>query len=235
MQAVGSWDSKRATTVDTREPPATLSGRGHQWVAFFENDKVMDSNAVFAVLLLIIALAILLSEVFVPSGGLLGMITFFTLAVSVLFAYRAWGTSHPNIFAVFCIFILLLVPTVIAFGFYMLPKTSFGKRVLLEAPETESVTPFAKEWSHLERMVGQYGVAVTMLHPGGLVRIGNERFHATSDGLSIDSGESIKVISVVGANLVVRPESPPEEPPESELKPPSDAPSSFDFDFPPTT
>ena len=140
----------------------------------------MDSNAVFAVLLLIVALAILMSEIFVPSGGLLGLITFFTLAISILFAYRAWGTSHPNVFAVFCVFVLLLVPTVIAIGFYLLPQTSFGKRVLLEAPETESVTPFVKEWSQLERMVGRYGTAASMLNPGGMVRVDGERLQAIS-------------------------------------------------------
>ena len=191
----------------------------------------MDSNAVFAVLLLIVALAILMSEIFVPSGGLLGLITFFTLAVSILFAYRAWGTSHPNIFAVFCVFVLLLVPTVIAIGFYLLPQTSFGKRVLLEAPETESVTPFVKKWSQLERMVGRYGTAMSMLNPGGMIKVDGERLQAISEGLSIDSGTSVKVISLRAGSLVVRPEVPPER--ESDSNPVS--PSSFDFDFPPNS
>ena len=46
----------------------------------------MDSNAIFAVLLLIVGLAILRAEVFIPSGGLLGVITFLSLVVSLIFA-----------------------------------------------------------------------------------------------------------------------------------------------------
>lgn len=195
----------------------------------------MDSNAIFAVLLLIVALAVLMSEIFVPSGGLLGMITFFTLAISVLFAYRAWGVSHPNIFAAFCVILLMLVPTVIAFGFYILPSTPFGKRVLLEAPETESVTPFSKEWSHLEGRIGQYGVAVTPLHPGGFVKVDGERIPAISDGLSIEPGTSIKVIAASGGSLLVRPETPPELPTTSDPVPDRERPSTFDFDFPPNS
>ena len=81
----------------------------------------MDSNAVFAILLLIVGLSILVAEVFIPSGGLLGVTTFFTLIFSLVFAYRAWGTSQPNIFGVFCVLSLLLVPTALGFGLYMLP------------------------------------------------------------------------------------------------------------------
>src|SRR5471032_36065 len=114
----------------------------------------MDSNAVFAILLLIVGSAILTAEIFVPSGGLLGVITFFSLVVSLIFAYRAWGTSHPNVFGAFCVMLLLLVPTVIGIGFYMLPKTSLGKRVLLEAPEAENLTPYMQESGRIEQLVG---------------------------------------------------------------------------------
>ena len=45
----------------------------------------MDSNAVFAILLLIAGIGILTAEVFVPSGGLLGVITFITLVIYIAF------------------------------------------------------------------------------------------------------------------------------------------------------
>lgn len=164
----------------------------------------MDSNAVFAVLLLLLGLAVLSAEVFIPSGGLLGLITFISLLVSLGFAYKAWGTSHPNVFWSFCGMLLLLVPTVIGFAFYMLPRTSLGKKVLLEAPEASTLTPYLEETRRLEKLVGQFGTAVTMLNPGGLVNVDGRRLHAISEGLMIDSGESVEVIAVQGSHVVVR-------------------------------
>jgi membrane-bound ClpP family serine protease len=193
----------------------------------------MDSNAVFAVLLLIVGLAILTAEVFIPSGGLLGVITFLSLVVSLIFAYRAWGTSHPNVFGAFCVMLLLLVPTAFGLGLYMLPRTAIGKKVLLEGPDAEDLTPYLEETRRLEKLVGQFGSAVTVLNPGGLVVVNGQRLHAFSDGLSIESGESIEVTGVRGSRVVVRAgDPPPKDPPLSE--PSNDVPSSFDFDFPST-
>ncbi len=169
----------------------------------------MDSNAVFAILLLIAGIGILTAEVFVPSGGLLGLITFFTLVVSIVFAYRAWGTSHPNIFWAFCGVLLGLVPLAIGMAFYILPGTALGKRVLLEAPESEELTPFAKQGLHLQELVGQFGRTVSPLTPGGLIMVNGERLHAISEGLIVESGKSIEVIEVRGNRLLVRPGEPP--------------------------
>ena len=195
----------------------------------------MDSNAIFAILLLLVGLVILVSEVFIPSGGLLGIITFCTLVVSVVFAYRAWGTSNPKIFAVFCVMLLLLVPIALGFAFYMLPRTSFGKRVLLEAPTPQEVTPYSKEQSRLENLVGRHGTSLTMLNPGGLVKVDGERLHAVSQGLMVESGTPIIVVSVDGLRIVVRPGQPTENAEDQTANSPAKDSTSFDFDFPTET
>lgn len=171
--------------------------------------REMDSNAVFAILLLFVGIGILTAEVFIPSGGLLGLTTFFTLLVSIIFAYRAWGVSSPNIFWAFCALLLVLVPTALGTAFYVLPKTSMGKRVLLEGPTYEEVTPFVEESRHLQQLVGQFGRTVSPLNPGGIVNVNGERLHAFSEGLIVESGSSVEVIDVRGSRLLVRPAEPP--------------------------
>lgn len=193
----------------------------------------MDSNAIFAILLLIAGLAILIAEVFVPSGGLLGVITFLTLLVSLVFAYRAWGTSHSNIFYAFLVMLLLLVPTTIGIGFYVLPRTSLGQRVLLEGPEAQQLTPFAKETERLQRLIGKFGSTQTLLNPGGLVRVEGERLHAVSEGLPIEPGESVRVVDVQGTRVVVRRGTPPPVADQPDSAPTSETSSTLDFDFPP--
>lgn len=189
----------------------------------------MDSNAVFAILLLFVGIGILVAEVFIPSGGLLGVFTFLTLVVSIVFAYRAWGTTNPNIFWAFCFALLLLIPTVLSFAFYILPHTSMGKRVLLEAPSPERLTSFAKETRHLGELVGQYGHAITPLAPSGLITVNGERLHAVSEGLIIEAGQSVEVIEVRGSRLRVRPGEPP--PPDEVAENPEPS-SQLDFEIP---
>ena len=188
----------------------------------------MDSNAIFAVLLLIVGLAILMAEVFIPSGGLLGVITFLSLVVSLIFAYRAWGGSHPGIFYAFCVLLLLLIPIVIGTGFSILPHTAVGKKVILEAPDAETLTPYLAESRHLEQLVGEFGTALTMLNPGGLVRVLGERLHATSAGFAIEPGDSVKVIEVRGNCIVVRPEI-PEMKPADRAESPDDGSAIFEL------
>ena len=191
----------------------------------------MDSNAVFAVVLLIVGLSILIAEIFIPSGGLLGVITFLTLLVSIIFAYRAWGRSHPDLFAAFCLMLLLLVPTAIGTGFYMLPRTPFGKKVLLEAPESDEVTPYLEESRRLEKLVGRWGVALTILRPGGLVEVDGMRLHAVSEGLMVDSGESVEVIRIRESQVVVRPGKAPQSITDQNVRS-TETSTGLDFEFP---
>ena len=169
---------------------------------------VMDSNAIFAILLLIAGIGILTAEVFIPSGGLLGIVTFVTLIISLMFAYRAWGTSHPAVFWVFCGVLLLLVPMALGGAFYVLPRTALGRRVLLEAPKSEELTPFTKETDRLTKLIGRFGKAVTPLVPGGMVLLDGERLHAFSEGMIVESGRSVEILEVRGTRLLVRPGEP---------------------------
>ncbi|HEY4259778.1 MAG TPA: NfeD family protein, partial [Schlesneria sp.] len=186
------------------------------------------SNAVFAILLLLTGIGILVAEVFIPSGGLLGIVTFVCLIMSVVFAYRAWGTVHPNYFIAFCGSILVLVPTALGSAFYILPKTAMGKKILLEGPDAEQLTPFAGGAKHLQELVGQYGQTISPLTPGGLVVVSGERLHAISEGIIIDADKSIEVIKVQGTRLLVRAAVRPEVNAGGSTEPPS----RLDFEIP---
>ena len=163
--------------------------------------------------------------------GLLGVITFLSLLVSIIFAYRAWGVSHPNLFCAFCLMLLLLVPTVIGMGLYLLPRTPLGKKVLLEAPESEDVTPYLEESRRLEKLVGQFGVTLTILRPGGLVEVDGKRLHAVSDGLMVEASESVEIINVRGSQIVVRPGSAPQSIPDQTARS-AENPTGLDFEYP---
>ena len=189
----------------------------------------MDSYAIFAILLLIAGLAVLTAEVFIPSGGLLFCITAIILAGSVYCAYVAWGTTDNRAFFAFCGLLLMLIPTALIGAFSLLPHTRFGKKMLLEAPDLESVTPYVKETARLEQLVGRAGVTQTLLNPGGMVLVDGERYHAFTDGLLLEPQAPVQVVSVRGTRLLVRPatESSWTKRTEAQELP-------FDFEIPPT-
>jgi membrane-bound serine protease (ClpP class) len=164
----------------------------------------MDSYAVFAFLLLLAGILILAAEVFIPSGGLLFCVTAISLTASVFCAYAAWWKSNPQAFWSFCGFLLMMVPAVVIAAFTLLPRTKFGKKILLEAPELDHVTPFAKESAHLAQFVGRRGMTQTLLNPGGMVLIEGERHHAFTDGLMVEPGTPVEVAEVRGTRLLVR-------------------------------
>ncbi len=173
----------------------------------------MDNYGFFALLLLIIGLVVLVTEVFVPSGGILAIITTLLLLSSVLCAYAAWFSKAPFVFWGFVGLVVLAVPTSLGSAFYILPQTKAGKRALLEAPELAEMEPFQKETARLQSLVGQFGTTLSLLNPGGIVQVSGERMHATSEGMIIDPKTAVEIIDVRGTRIVVRPGQPPVLPP----------------------
>jgi membrane-bound ClpP family serine protease len=56
----------------------------------------------------------------------------------------------------------------------------------------------------LSKFIGRIGKTLTLLTPGGLMMVDGERFHCESEGVIIDSGEDVRIVSVKGNRLVVR-------------------------------
>ena len=54
------------------------------------------------------------------------------------------------------------------------------------------------------RMIGQAGVAYTVLRPAGKVEIGGDIFDASAETSYIDQGSAVKVVGYVNAQLIVR-------------------------------
>jgi membrane-bound ClpP family serine protease len=165
----------------------------------------MDAYGVYAIVLLIAGLIILVLEVFVPSGGFLAVTTTVVLILSACCAFAAWFEEHPAVWWTYCAMLVLLIPTTLGSTLYVLPRTSVGKKVLLEAPELAQVEPFVDETARLEKLVGRRGLAQTLLNPGGMVLIDGERLHAFSEGILIEPQTEVEVLEIRGTRLLVGP------------------------------
>ena len=192
-----------------------------------------------AVLLLCLGLALIAAEIFIPSGGLITLMSLTVLGLSLLCAWSAWWESSRGVFWIYIAVLVLGLPASLIAAINIFPRTTLGKRVLLDGPSLDEVTPYAREHAKLQALVGKHGKTLSMLNPGGLVQIESERVHCESEGMVIDPQEDVVVVGINGQRVVVRKSTaPPEEPPAEETLAEDDSTGKeqppLDFEYPPS-
>jgi membrane-bound ClpP family serine protease len=169
------------------------------------------SPLVFAALLLFIALALAVLEMFVPSGGVLGVLAALSAAAGVVVAYYYGGVLTGTLFLGA---VAIAVPALLAVAVQVWPHTPICRSVLIALPETEEeVLPNDSERQRLKALVGRRGTARSDMLPSGAVQIDKHTYDAVADGMAIDAGQPVQVVAVRMNCLVVRPAAEIEEPP----------------------
>jgi membrane-bound ClpP family serine protease len=164
----------------------------------------MDYSVVFAFSMLAIGLALIVAELFIPSGGVISFLSAACIGVSIYGVYSAWFGMHPDWFWWYVGSVMGLIPATLGLALFLLARTKLGSRVFLEAPKLEEVTPYRHELEERKQLVGKVGKSLTMMAPGGLVIVEEKRLHAETEGQMLDPETPIKVIAVKGNRVVVR-------------------------------
>jgi membrane-bound ClpP family serine protease len=159
-------------------------------------------SLMWVVLLLVLGLAVMVAEVFVPSGGVLGFVSIMAILAAVTLAFLQVG---PGAGVMTLAVVMVSVPTVLGLAFRWFPETALGRRVLPPPPEGTEVVPQAAERQRLRDLVGQSGDAVTDLLPWGTVALGSERVEGMSDAGPLTAGSRVRVVGVQGLAVIVRP------------------------------
>ena len=101
----------------------------------------MDSYALMAILTLALGLALLVAEVFIPSGGVIMSAAGIVFVISVWTAYQAWvKTEQITLFFVYVGALVVLFPSVLGGAFYVFPRTEYGRR-LMNPPSLDERPP----------------------------------------------------------------------------------------------
>jgi membrane-bound serine protease (ClpP class) len=151
------------------------------------------------VLLVVVGLAIILLEPFVPSGGVLGLLGGGSMIAGIAMAYYYQGGVLGTIFLVACV---ILVPTILILGFRAFPGSFMGKRLIMDQ-QLKAEQGYQSADPELAALQGQVGEAITMLRPSGTARFGTKRVSVVTDGDLIEKGEKIRVLKVEGSRIVV--------------------------------
>jgi len=155
----------------------------------------------WAVLLLVLSMALVAVEMFVPSQGIIGALAVVAAIAAIVVAFYYRGAT---IGALFIMAALVLLPTSFGLMIKLWPYTSMGRRVLLPIPDEDEVLPQADPRHFLPQLVGRTGRAKTLMLPGGTVEVDGQTYEAVSEGQPIEAGDPIRVTQVRHSRLIVR-------------------------------
>ncbi len=153
----------------------------------------------FAVFLYVACAALIVAEVFIPSGGLLGVCALACVVggVAIFFHYSAAAGWLGAVVAA------VMVPLLLVGAYRILPKTRFGRRVILAPPVRERGDAIS-DTAELVRLLGQAGEVLTPLRPVGMCAFAGRRVECVAESGYIQKGKVVKVIRVEGTQLTVR-------------------------------
>jgi membrane-bound serine protease (ClpP class) len=154
------------------------------------------------VVIALVALALLLAELLLPTGGAIAALGALGLIGAGVYALTAESDSSASDWA---------GPGLITLGVLSLISAYVVGRKVLAAHRDEPVRTGSEE------LVGAPAEARTSLDPEGQVWIEGALWRArlTGDGGPLRPGDRVRVEAVEGLTLLVRPDAPP-EPPASE-------------------
>jgi len=151
--------------------------------------------------LALIGLAALILELFVPAGGLIGLVGLGSIVYSVVQAFREIGSTFGSLFL---LGVFILVPLVFIFYFKYFPRSFMGKKLILFQSFGFDSTSKSSEADTSQDLIGKTGFSETPLHPAGTILIEDRRYNAVSEGEYIEKDEEVRIVRVEGNRIVVR-------------------------------
>ena len=159
----------------------------------------MDWWLVFAIFLYLASAALVIAEVFVPSGGVISICAFACLIGGLMiFFHRSTTAGWIGI-----IIAIIMIPSVLVVAYKMFPKTRFGKSVTLTPPKRQRGNAIP-DTAELKDLLGAVGTVLTPLRPVGMCDFSGQRVECVAESGYIDKGKKVKVIHVQGTQLTVR-------------------------------
>lgn len=165
--------------------------------------NILDPIA-WSILLLLAGCVLVVLEVFIPSGGIISILSAVAFIASILIAFN----QSPTAGLAFTASTVIAVPIVLALAFHYWPKTPMGKAFLGELPREEEVVPEEPRRS----LVGRVGVARSKMLPSGAVEIDGQMIDAVTQGQAIEPGAYVTVVEVRANRVIVRPASKDQRP-----------------------
>jgi membrane-bound ClpP family serine protease len=177
---------------------------------------------VWAVLLLFVGMALVVMDIFLPSGGIFAFLAVCAIIGAIWLGFSQGSAIGVGVLAgaVFG----TVVAVVVALKYW--PSTSLGKRMLLQVPTSQDVLPENDRRRAMDDLIGRVGRAKSQMLPSGIIAVDGVTLDAVSEGLPIEVGQRVRVIEIRGNRVVVR--GLPDEPSDGSDKDPLAQPVDWD-------
>lgn len=162
----------------------------------------MGTTVYWAVLCLAIAAVLFVVEIFIPSGGLLGLLSATALVTGVVLLFQV----NTTLGLAGAIAALVAIPVAVMLALKFWPQTPIFRWMVLKEEQPRSDSDAPPEMREPDALVGRNGRASTDLRPSGMCVIDGRRMDCLSDHGLIEAGTPIRVVRVDGRNILVRAE-----------------------------
>ncbi|MDD4890012.1 MAG: NfeD family protein [Phycisphaerae bacterium] len=152
------------------------------------------------VLLILAAMVMVLFEILTTTFGVLSVLALAALGAAIWQA----STISTTFAVVLAIVVFLMLPPYVVLLVRVLPKLPVGKKLFL-ADIGDSTAAGLPATERYQKLVGEIGVAETLMRPAGAIRVAGERIPAVAESGVIEKGTKVKVVAAGEQNLVVRP------------------------------
>jgi membrane-bound ClpP family serine protease len=147
-------------------------------------------------ILFLIGVVLLAAEIFLP-GAVAGIIGALSMGAGCVISFVVFGTGGGTIATVVALALLGLT-------FYLelvwLPKTSFGKKLIVQSKvEAVSQPPLANPGM----VIGKSAEALTTLAPSGYVRVEGRRYDAFCRSGHVPKGTVLRVVGIDNFRVIV--------------------------------
>jgi membrane-bound serine protease (ClpP class) len=162
----------------------------------------MESSYLTLGLALVAAGFVLLAaELFVPTGGVLFVLSVSGIALGVALTFLHGTTAG------LCTLVGVFVAAPV-FGALLMriwPRTPLGKRFFLTGPDENATVAALPANQELEQLKGRIGRTLSALRPAGVVDFDGRRIDTVTEGMMVDPGQWVRCVDVRAGRVVVRP------------------------------
>lgn len=162
-----------------------------------------SSLATWSILCFVIAITLFIIEVFIPSGGVIGLLAIIAALGGIILLFQI-NTTLGLVGAIVCVG---AVPVLIMSAIKLWPSTPIGRWLSIpdmpsrprsgddedEGGDSQPARPIHTDKHHL---MGKTGIAQTDLRPVGVCRIDDRKEPCVAVGGMITAGTPIKVIAI---------------------------------------
>jgi membrane-bound serine protease (ClpP class) len=167
----------------------------------------MDRSLTLAYILIAAGLLLLVAELFLPSGGILLVVSVSALILGVAMTFLHSEDPTTGILTILGVFIA--IPIIASIAMHYWPRTRIGRRFFLSSPQEDATVASMPVNLDLEQLRGRFGRAVSALRPSGVVDFDGKRIDTITEGMMVEPGQWVRCIDVHAGKVIVRPAQPP--------------------------